>query len=246
MHAQAVLIGRSASQTISGPRSEPPMPMLTTSAIAPARVSAPRAAAHGALKPPSGRARCGYRASRPRRRPSTARPPRLRSATCSTARCSVLLIARPRTSAPSSPAGPGLGQPQQPAERLLGHQVLRIVEEHPGRLGRQRGKAPRIGREELAQMDTGERLAVRPEVTPFGQRGEVRHRVDAHSCRWSAQTGLAAAGRRRGRSAYSQTSPRASNILYSISIMPPAPSAPLVAVPTQPRRVVREDPICLQ
>ena len=87
--------GFSASQTMSGPRSEPPMPMLTTSVIV-----SPLAPRHSPLRTLSEKRPIRSRTSRTPGITSSppmrmGRPERLRSATCRTARFSVALIVSP-------------------------------------------------------------------------------------------------------------------------------------------------------
>ena len=76
-----------------------------------------------------------------------------RSATCSTARCSVILIFSPLNIASRRSATPrSCRELQQQPHRLVGDAVLRIVEIKPGAFGRQAFAAARVLREELAQM----------------------------------------------------------------------------------------------
>jgi hypothetical protein len=86
----------SARTAMAGPRSEPPMPMLTMSVM---RSSARTRSAKSSM------AVCSVHAPRPAvlqfpaDRPAGARPAGRRSRVCSTARCSVVLIGSPRSMA---------------------------------------------------------------------------------------------------------------------------------------------------
>ena len=113
---RAVAESLSASYAIAGPRSEPPMPMLTMLRDPLAGEALPGARAH-----PLGEVRhlvAGPRARRERRRaPSTRmRSSRgARSATCSTARSSVTLIRSPENIASMRSRRPGRARPARRA-----------------------------------------------------------------------------------------------------------------------------------
>ena len=84
-----------------------------------------------------------------------------RSATCSTARSSVMLMCSPENIASIRPRRPrsSARRDQQP-QRLVRDPVLGVVEEEPLRLGRHARSALRIVREQVAQMLSAELLGV--------------------------------------------------------------------------------------
>ena len=122
--------GRSASYAIFGPRSEPPMPMLTTVLIRLPVWPRPVAVAHlGREERHPGEHRVHLAARRSRRRLVTAAETGVRSAVCRTARSSVTLIFSPSNMASRSRATPvaAANSPQQP-QRVVGDQVLGEVQ----------------------------------------------------------------------------------------------------------------------
>ena len=119
----------SASYAITGPRSDPPMPMLTTVLIRSPVWPGPLAGAHPlAERRPSGRAPRARRRPRPGRPRRATRPRGRRSAVCSTARSSVTLMCSPGEHRRDPLAQPGpLGERDQRGQDLVGDQVLAVV-----------------------------------------------------------------------------------------------------------------------
>ena len=159
--------GASARAAIAGPRSDPPMPMLTTLVIGwpsaprtrPSRTSAAKASilsrsalTAGATSTPSTR---------------TGAPERSRSALCSAARRSVELTRSPRNIASRLAATLGrLGEREQQPQRLgvdplLGEIVEQVAEDRVEAL-----EASRIGGEEIGNRAGEQRGA------PGGELGE--------------------------------------------------------------------------
>ena len=153
---------------MTGPRSEPPMPILTTLRMrlpvwpfhAPLRTRSANSAILSSTAWTSGTTFL----------PSTmmTAPSGARSATCSTARFSVMLIFSPREHRVDAPAQTRfLGQLQQQLERLVGHAVLGVIEVNSGGLERHPLAARGIVGEQLAQMHAATAV-VRRERFPGG------------------------------------------------------------------------------
>ena len=104
--------------------------------------------------------------------PSTAigRLDRLRSATCSTARCSVLLILPPVNIASIAPARPVLPrQGHQQLHGLAGNAILRVIEQDVAKAQREAVEAAGVGGEQLAQVEALEGAPVRGQIPPRRQ-----------------------------------------------------------------------------
>src|SRR5262249_52924661 len=68
-----------------------------------------------------------------------------------------------------------LGEPQEQAQGLLRHEVLRVVEEDAAGLAGELRAAPPVVREEPAQLHAADSGAVRGEVLPGGETGGSAH-----------------------------------------------------------------------
>ena len=111
--------------------------------------------------------------------PSTSmRVPRgARSATCSTARRSVVLIFSPANIASRRCRHAALfGKPQQQPQRLVGDAVLRVVEEEARTLGREALRPAGIVGEQRAQMHVLDLRMMRRERLPGWRGGQSGHR----------------------------------------------------------------------
>ncbi len=161
--------GLSARAAMAGPRSEPPMPILTTSA------NAPPAPEKRPARTCSAKARKRSSVPRTSSPAGAGAPPR--SAMCRTARRSVTLMASPaniasrRASTPAARASARRAASASGVELFLGEVDGQVVEvEGQGR------DAPGIAGEQLAQMDRCQPRRVLADRGPGGLPVGGRHR----------------------------------------------------------------------
>ena len=117
---------------------------------------------------PSWRARRARRRRRPGRRRGATLPGGMRSATWSTARSSVVLMCSPGEHGVAVRLDLGRpGQVHQEAQRLVGHPLLRVVEDEVRRPRRHALGPLRVVGEEFAEVSRRDRVVVRRQGLPL-------------------------------------------------------------------------------
>ncbi len=159
---------------MTGPRSEPPMPMLTTARIrspvwpvhSPERTASVNSPMRSSTACTSVGTSCPSTASASSRG--------ARSAVCSTARSSLVLMWAPENIA-SMRSGrcARARQRRQQRQRVAGDAVLGVVEDELGAGRGERLGALRIAVEELAQVQVTDRTVVLGQRRPLGGGGDV-------------------------------------------------------------------------